>query len=187
MADSDSPGSPSCSPRVIPLTDCVDRGVYYLVSRNLIAGVFRKETGGFIGIREKCGYRYLFEEYHRDKGPPFGTVAPLEKLGELPERIPLRTHKEHTNGGLWLKDRHGKLRPVRDQKLEPGEKQHGCRQGFVQVWTDTNRRIPAEVWPHLVTNHALYRFLIPFERIAAKKRADEMQARKMELVRGALE
>src|ERR1019366_2259907 len=39
-------------------------------------GVFRATTKGFVGIREKFCNEYLFEEYHWDNGPPFGTVMP---------------------------------------------------------------------------------------------------------------
>ena len=71
----------------IPLEQCEDRRLYRIFSRNLSFGVFRKETGGFIGIREKWGDLYLFEEYHWDNGPPFGTVNPQEALELLPPEI----------------------------------------------------------------------------------------------------
>jgi hypothetical protein len=74
---------------MIPLADCKDRRVYRLQSRNLDFGVFRAATGGFIGLREKFGDRYLFEELHRGDGG--GTASPLEELAEeLPVEIPLR-------------------------------------------------------------------------------------------------
>lgn len=49
--------------------------VYRIRSRNLMVGVWRAETKGFIGIRRKFGSEYLFEEYHHDNGPPFGTAT----------------------------------------------------------------------------------------------------------------
>jgi hypothetical protein len=52
-----------------------------------VLGVFRTESKGFIGIREKFGEEYLFEEYHRDTGPPLGTVRPYEKLEKIPDEI----------------------------------------------------------------------------------------------------
>jgi hypothetical protein len=73
---------------VIPKTACKDRTLYRIRSRNLLLGVFREATGGFLGIREKFGSRFVFEEYHYDNGPPFGTVRPEEELQEtLPEAI----------------------------------------------------------------------------------------------------
>ena len=71
----------------IKLKKCEDRRLYRIYSRNLRFGTFRKETGGFIGIREKWGDLYLFEEYHWDNGPPFGTVNPQEALVMLPSKI----------------------------------------------------------------------------------------------------
>lgn len=74
----------------IPKDQCLGRRFYRIRSRNLSFGVYNPETGGFLGIREKFGRRYVFEEYHWDNGPPFGTVHPLEDLGiDLPESISL--------------------------------------------------------------------------------------------------
>lgn len=71
----------------IALDDCVARGVYRLHSRNLTLGVFDSTKGGFIGVREKFGDRYLFMEYHFDSGPPYGTARPLELVTYLPPWI----------------------------------------------------------------------------------------------------
>jgi hypothetical protein len=69
-------------------SECKNRVLYRIRSRNLSFGVFREETGGFIGLREKQGHIYAFEEYHWDNGPPYGTVTPLEELPEvLPDKI----------------------------------------------------------------------------------------------------
>ena len=70
----------------IPLDKCIDRHIYRIRSRNLDFGVYREATNGFIGIREKFGDLYLFEEYHWD----FGTVRPLEDVGVLPDDIEVR-------------------------------------------------------------------------------------------------
>lgn len=51
-----------------------DGQVYRIRSRNLVIGVWRAATQGFIGIREKFGSVYLFEEYHWETGAPFGTA-----------------------------------------------------------------------------------------------------------------
>jgi hypothetical protein len=69
----------------IPLTDCKHRKLYRLASRNLKLGFFEEETRGFLGLRRKFGSTYVFEEYHWDCGPPYGTVHPQE---ELPEELP---------------------------------------------------------------------------------------------------
>ncbi len=63
----------------IPLAECTVSMAYRLASRNLAVGMF-DGAGGFIGIREKFGRRYLFTEYHWDTGEPFGTVRPMEAL-----------------------------------------------------------------------------------------------------------
>lgn len=64
----------------IRLEDCKHSYLYRIYSRNLSFGVFHKKSSGFIGIREKFGYEYLFTEYHFDTGAPYGTVHPLEEL-----------------------------------------------------------------------------------------------------------
>jgi hypothetical protein len=80
----------------IPLADCAFRYIYKVVSRNLTFTVYNG-NGGFIGIREKWGTRYLFTEYHWDNGPPFGTVCPIEKMDVLPEEILLREYEPTTD------------------------------------------------------------------------------------------
>lgn len=72
---------------MIPLKDCVTRDIYTLGSRNLVLGVFRERTGGFVGIREKFGDFYLFEEYHWEMGPPYGTAVPYEVVGRVPDSM----------------------------------------------------------------------------------------------------
>ena len=72
---------------MIPLNQCKNGYIYKLNSRNLGIGVFCEETKGFIGIREKFGDKYLFTEYHWDTGAPFGTVKPLEEIGQIPDDI----------------------------------------------------------------------------------------------------
>lgn len=77
----------------IPLSECVDRCLYRIRSRNLTLGVFRQATGGFIGIRTKFGHRYLFEEYHNETSMHSGTVSPQELIRELPSDIVCSTSR----------------------------------------------------------------------------------------------
>lgn len=72
-------GNPFKGPKV-PMGECVKGRVYEIRCRNLLFGVYDGE-GGFIGIRTKFGSRYLFTEYHWDKGPPFGTVMGHKDTG----------------------------------------------------------------------------------------------------------
>jgi len=73
----------------IPLNECRNGWVYRLASRNLGFGVFVQASNGFIGIREKFKHKYLFTEYHRDTGAPFGTVRPEEELEPAPPGLVL--------------------------------------------------------------------------------------------------
>lgn len=76
---------------MIPMAECRKGGVYKIRSRNLSIGVYAGE-GGFIGIRQKLGARYLFVEFHHEVDRRYGTVLPDDFLGMLPEGIELRTH-----------------------------------------------------------------------------------------------
>ena len=70
----------------LPISECKERHIYRLHSRNLAFGVFAPERdNGFIGIRTKFGARYLATEYHWDNGPPYGTAKPLEDVGIIKE------------------------------------------------------------------------------------------------------
>lgn len=83
---------------MIDITQCKKRRVYKLISRNLSFGVFDGKTR-FIGIRTKCGMRFLDAEDHWDTGPPFGTARPEEDTGiVVPEEILL--HKYENEGIL---------------------------------------------------------------------------------------
>ena len=79
----------------LPKEACQDRHLYRIRSRNLELGVYRAESGGFLGIRTKFGRRYVFEEYHWDNGPPYGTVKPVQ---ELPEQLPAEIPNEESLG-----------------------------------------------------------------------------------------
>lgn len=71
--------------------DLVIGTVYEVRSRNLEVGVW---TGrGFIGVREKFGSRFLFEEYYIGDEPgsngPMGTAFALRPLGRVRPDIEL--------------------------------------------------------------------------------------------------
>lgn len=91
----------------IPLSDCVDGGIYRIHSRNLRFGLFSAKTSGFTGIREKFNYEYLFTEYHVDTGPPGGTTSPKEYLGQFSENESDETLFEYLKE-LELKQNNGK-------------------------------------------------------------------------------
>lgn len=97
----------------ISLEGCKDGYLYYIHSRNLSFGVFRKETQGFIGIRMKFYDRYLFEEYHWDTGSPFGTVKPKEKLGKCPLEVNVASAELFT----WLDEQ----KELHEKKYENDE------------------------------------------------------------------
>lgn len=68
------------------LEECQVGSIYRLHSRNLDLGVFDSKNC-FIGIRQKFDSTFLDHELHWDKG---GTAMPLEKIGEIPEGMPLQ-------------------------------------------------------------------------------------------------
>jgi hypothetical protein len=70
--------------KMIPLKDCKHGYTYRINSRNLSVGIFNSENSGFVGIREKFGSHYLFTEFHRETGAPYGTVSPKEELEKCP-------------------------------------------------------------------------------------------------------
>lgn len=75
-------------PKPIPKTECKDRRLYKIRSRNLTFGIYQADTGGFMGLRHKFEDIYLFTEYHHDNGPPYGTVNPVKDLlVDLPTTI----------------------------------------------------------------------------------------------------
>jgi hypothetical protein len=76
----------------IPLDQCIHRMIYKLGSRNLSLGVFDQASKSFFGIREKFDDIYLFNEYHWDNGPPFGTACPYEEVGLLPDNIEVKSN-----------------------------------------------------------------------------------------------
>jgi hypothetical protein len=78
--------------KIIPLSECKHGFTYHIHSRNLGIGVFNQETSGFVGIRRKFDDEFLFQEFHWDIGPPFGTVYPKEEI----EKCPVEDLREYT-------------------------------------------------------------------------------------------
>jgi hypothetical protein len=68
------------------MSELVEGGIYEVRSRNLDLAVY-DGNGGFTGIREKLGSRYLFTEYLRDGGPA-GTVTPGRQVASLLPGVP---------------------------------------------------------------------------------------------------
>ena len=67
--------------------------MYKLITRNLSFGVFDGNIR-FIGIRTKCGHRFLDTEDHWDTGPPFGTARAEKDIGiDVPEEIILNSRE----------------------------------------------------------------------------------------------
>lgn len=145
----------------IPIDQCVDRGVYRIHSRNLSVGVYRADVKGFIGIRLKCGDRYLFTEYHYDTGAPFGTVFPKAQIEYLPDDISCHELVQHEFGGnsFAIDPATNTERPVVRRDLTAGEEPHYGRRGFVDEWAGTSERLPEGVWTHVKQNQELFEFL----------------------------
>ncbi len=75
---------------MIPLRDCVNRGVYWVNARNFYLAVFNGKIDAdnrFIGMRSKFDHTYLFGELHYESDPHYGTCKPLQLLEMLPDGI----------------------------------------------------------------------------------------------------
>lgn len=116
--------------KYLPIAECVNGRIYRLQSRNLIVGVYREETKGFIGIRRKFGHTYLFEEYHWDTGAPYGTAYPIEEVAVLPDHIVSSEMigEEHNDPLLTF------LRPLEDPCRAKNEEE------FQKWWAETKAR-----------------------------------------------
>lgn len=134
-------------------SECKNRFLYYISSRNLTFGVFNKITGGFTGLRTKFGSVYAFEEFHWNNGPPYGTVTPIKILEELPSEIKIETslgtecyncHKiceyvNFPNGPIEKDYGNGKIKIIGEWKhIEPSD----C----VSISPYSINNIPLEQW-----------------------------------------
>ena len=92
------------SRELIPKSELVEGGIYRIRSRNLNLGVYDGQ-GGMIGIREKFGSHFLSTEYLAEDGGAYGTVRVLEKIGDLPEGVPIKARLgsrcSNCNGKAW--------------------------------------------------------------------------------------
>lgn len=71
----------------VPADDLEPGRAYRLKSRNLFVGFWEPERGGFIGVREKFGDRFLFTEYlYKELS---GTALPIEALDLWAGEVPL--------------------------------------------------------------------------------------------------
>lgn len=135
----------------IPVEDCKHGRIYAIKSRNLTYGVFARKSAGFTGIREKFGSLYLFEEYHWDNGPPFGTAKPYLDTGiDIP---------------TWLKitPYFGPICPVCGRGVYRDEWREGCPPkptDNTEVWDyHLDDDSPACEMGHVVNNKPLYSLL----------------------------
>lgn len=103
--------------------------VYRIRSRNLMVGVWRAETKGFIGIRRKFGSEYLFEEYHYDNGPPFGTARVEMALDVV---VPEGMELSESNKALFAF-----LHPLHEEAVTAWEQFH---QEAVTAWEQEEER-----------------------------------------------
>lgn len=97
----------------IPSNQCKIGYLYRIASRNLRFGIFTGgDYGGFLGIRTKFGYQYLFTEYHYDLGGHCGTVSPKEEICQSPF-----TEKQLDNETIevleWLKQQEFEYEKIR--------------------------------------------------------------------------
>ncbi len=135
----------------IPMEECRKGFLYRIRSRNLDYGVY-DGNGGFIGIRQKFGFRYLFTEDHWDTGPPFGTVKPLEELVKVPQFIEIRerignTYDKNTGREVYFDNTEvsgetvGWVFSDTDQRPEEGQKISPCTESNKKLfeWLDKQR------------------------------------------------
>lgn len=142
--------------------ECKNRKLYRIHSRNLCFGVYREETGGFIGLREKFGSVYLFEEYHYDNGPPFGTVKPEE---ELPEELPQRIVAEVSLGSECQRcGKSCKYEIFPDKKSREKKLKYGGTILVPGEWKHLEDTGCVEVFPMERGNPRLYEWLYAMEK-----------------------
>lgn len=146
--------------KYIPKSECEDRRLYRIHSRNLMFGVFCAETGEFLGIREKFDRTYVDGEEHWDKG---GSVRPTEALPEvLPAEIPNMEPLPGSVCSVCGRDCHyakwpegGEREILRDQfgpVMAPGQ------------WEHLDGTRCEKMGGYMKSNDALHRWLLDMEK-----------------------
>lgn len=139
----------------IKIPDLIPRRLYRIHSRNLTLGVFNPEKSGFLGIREKFGRRYVFEEHHWDQDY-YPTVKPIQDLGiDLPEGILLREGLP----GFW--DRTGTREVYFDRPVAEG--------GRGWLYKDTDEPLLPGQGGYIKNNDALFVWLEEQEEAYARR------------------
>lgn len=144
---------------MIPKSNCKDRQLYRIHSRNLKFGVFRESTGGFLGLRTKFGSAYIFEEYHWEN-EAFATVQPQE---ELPEVLPSEIELADGLGSFCLHC---------DKKCKYIDFPNGSQEVFVKgkslmvegKWEHIEETDCQDVKSYYKSNKPLYNWLIEMEK-----------------------
>lgn len=142
--------------------ECEDRQLYRIQSRNLITGVYREESGGFIGIRTKFDDHYLFQEFHWDTGGHHGTVRPIEALGV---KIPDGMHLGEYLPGSDPSRHHGSWCDEHDRECEFIKDDPTQKYGGVGKWfhLDDGSQMIDNDHSRIKINQALYDFLLANE------------------------
>ncbi len=140
-------------------SECKERVLYRIHSRNLAFGVYKEATGGFLGLREKFGSIFIFQEYHWDN-PSFATVRPIEAL---PETLPNEIMLEESLGIVCR----GCDRSVEYRDFPDGPKtvQYECLRwtSVKGEWIHLETSECADIKPASGTNDALERWLQQME------------------------
>jgi hypothetical protein len=136
-------------PKPLTRDQLVDRHVYRLTARNFFLGAWDAAYGGFLGIREKFGHRYVFTEYFSEPDRSSGTAHAWTDTGVVvPEEIELKEYlgsqcSEHS-------------RPVKFVENEPGISRRGR-----WMHADDETALDEDDSPMAISNRALFDFLEP--------------------------
>lgn len=68
----------------LPMESLEDGALYRISARNSTAGIWNADRRAFTIARTKFYSTFLFDEYHWDASPRFGTARPYEKLESPP-------------------------------------------------------------------------------------------------------
>lgn len=68
----------------IPMDRCKEGFLYIIDARNSNLGIYNEANKSFTISRYKFGSNFLFDEFHWDTNPPFGTVRPLKEIMKVP-------------------------------------------------------------------------------------------------------